>query len=117
MMAEKKIRCVVVPVEGEPRIEVIPNELEAFQKIVGGYIETVKLDAVTALVCNEEGKIEGLPITARLMNPDGSLCDYIMGDFLLCRTAGEEFASIPETGAIQMREYLCEKPRMIFLKD
>ena len=47
---------------GEPakRIE-IDNTLEALQKAVGGYIETVSIFTDVTLICNEEGRLTGLP--------------------------------------------------------
>ena len=50
----------VAPGQAPERIT-MPNTLEAFQEAVGGYIETVGLDANAVLVCNEEGKLSGLP--------------------------------------------------------
>ena len=46
----------------EPRD--IPNTLEELQATVGGYIETVTLAADTAIICNEEGRLLGLPFPA-----------------------------------------------------
>jgi uncharacterized protein YuzE len=38
----------------------IKGELEEYQKIVGGYIETYRIDDEYLLICNEEGKLIGL---------------------------------------------------------
>ena len=52
----------IIKQPGEPakRIE-IDNTLEAFQRAVGGYIETVTLFEDVTLICNEEGRLMGLP--------------------------------------------------------
>lgn len=52
----------IIKQPGEPakRIE-IDNTLEALQKAVGGYIETVSIFTDVTLICNEEGRLMGLP--------------------------------------------------------
>lgn len=42
----------------------IENTLEAFQELVGGYIETFTFSTDTTLVINEEGRLLGLPVNA-----------------------------------------------------
>lgn len=46
----------------EPRD--IPNTLEELQATVGGYIETVTIASDAVIICNEEGRLRGLPTTA-----------------------------------------------------
>jgi hypothetical protein len=62
-MAEeaKAIRVLVFAPEQAPEISVIDGSLESMQKIVGGLVEFVTLDDKFSLVCNEEGKVLGLP--------------------------------------------------------
>lgn len=56
------INVVIIKPEGEPQLATIDPELEAFQQIVGGYIEPVGLYHMGAgAYINEEGKIYGLP--------------------------------------------------------
>lgn len=43
----------------EPRD--IPNTLEELQATVGGYIETVTFASDALVICNEEGRLQGLP--------------------------------------------------------
>ena len=57
-----------------PEAITIPNTLEAMQQMVGGYIEVIPLEDV-CLVCNEEGKLMGLPGSRRLGD------DIIAGGF------------------------------------
>ena len=61
-----EIQIVIVEPDKKPYKAIIDNGLDAFQKIVGGYIENVfigrtKKGAKVAIVLNEEGKLEGLP--------------------------------------------------------
>ena len=78
-MLEKRIKCLLVkPYELPQEIE-IDNTLEAKQKLVGGWIEQAFLpkDDSVVLICNEEGKING-------MKPNGDIGhDIIFGPFLI----------------------------------
>ena len=61
----KKIKVLVKEPGQAPQIKVIENELEEFQKIVGGYIEVVGYDPEVPdvlIICNEEGKIKELDL-------------------------------------------------------
>lgn len=62
----------------------IENTLEAFQKLVGGYIETVRFSKELIVICNEEGRILGLP---------GNICG-LCGTLVFCGTKGDAFAGI-----------------------
>ena len=70
------------------------------QKIVGGYIEAIYPfdDPEIALICNEEGKLEGLTPNRFLLDRNSGICDYICGDFFLCSAPfdSENFESIPD---------------------
>lgn len=73
----------------------IDNSLEALQAAVGGYIEVVPLTSKLAVICNEEGKLIGLPVTATLSDDVGRLHDMLHGDLIVCRTTENgEFADI-----------------------
>lgn len=45
----------------EPEIVEVENTLEALQREVEGYIEAVTLPYGAAIICNEEGRLHGLP--------------------------------------------------------
>ena len=61
------------------------------QTIVGGLIEDIYPfdDPAIALVCNDEGKIMGLPYNRALRNEDGRIYDVIAGTFFLCRAPAD----------------------------
>ena len=82
-MAKKEIRVLIVEHDKAPVEKVIKNELEALQEIVGGYIECLPLDDETTIICNEEGKINGLPLNRPLYTDDGKLYDIIVGTFII----------------------------------
>lgn len=76
----------------------IKNELEALQKLVGGYIEAVTMDDCMVL-CNEEGWLLNLPMNCRFRNVD------FIGPIVVVGTAGGEFASLHAHNA----ELICKE--------
>ena len=65
-----------------PRPAIIPQTLAAMQKAVGGLIQAVyPFDDPVALICNEEAKLEGLPLNRALRDEDGNIYDIIAGTF------------------------------------
>ena len=45
----------------QPEPRDIPNALEELQATIGGYIETVTIATDVVIICNEEGRLQGLP--------------------------------------------------------
>ena len=79
------MKILVVEPSKLPMVKEIDGSLESMQKIVGGYIEAIyPFDDPIALVCNEEGKINGLPPNRVLVDKDGNVLDIICGTFFLC---------------------------------
>lgn len=64
-MKEEKIKVIIIERGKEPYVKLIDNELSAMQAIVDGYIESVPFHNYD-LICNEEGKLMGLPYTLDL---------------------------------------------------
>ncbi len=97
-----KIRVLMCPAERAPYITNVENSLKNMQAIVGGYIEAVTLSTSPAvvLICNEEGRINGLPLCHSTPSPKmiGSTHERfdIHGDCFICGASGEEFADLPE---------------------
>ena len=93
----------------------IQNTLEAKQAFVGGYIQAVyPFDDPVAIVCNEEGKINGMEPCRALFDEDGGIYDIIVGPFLICGLDDEGFISLTEE---QQEQYLAmfRNPEMFFL--
>ena len=79
-----------------PKVIEIDDELETLQGEVGGYIEAVyPFRDNTTLICNEEGKIIGLPCN-RALYDDGKMIDVICGDFLIAGLDDDGFASLSD---------------------
>ena len=73
----------------EPELIDIDNTLKALQQEVGGYSVAVTLPYGAALICNEEGRILGLPDNGRVCGVD------VVGTVLIVGTKGEEFCDVP----------------------
>ena len=64
MSNENKIRILYVQPGKYPEERLAANELHPLQQLVGGYVRAVypwSKDNV-ALVCNDSGKVDGLPL-------------------------------------------------------
>lgn len=94
------MKVIIVKPFTNPYTKEIKGDLESMQRIVGGYIEAVYPfdDPDVALVCNEEGKLEGLTPNRFLLNRNNGVCDFICGDFFLCYAPAdsENFESMPD---------------------
>ena len=70
------------------------------QAVVGGYIQAIYPfeDGELALICNEEGKLSGLPFNRALRDEEGRVYDIVAGTFFLCRAPaeGENFEGLTE---------------------
>lgn len=75
-----------------PEVVEIENTLEALQKAVGGYIETVRITSDAGLICNEEGRLMGLE-----SNPVMGI--GLVGPVLCVGVKGDEFCSLTDKGA------------------
>lgn len=80
------MKVLIVEPLKEPYVKEIPNTLEAEQAIVGELIQAIyPFDhPEIALICNDEGKLMGLPLNRALFDKDGNIVDIIAGTFFLC---------------------------------
>lgn len=93
-MSEKLSVLLVQPEKVPERIE-IDSGLDALQKVVGGYIEAVyPYEDPVALIVNEEGKLNGLPLNRALRDEDRQIYDVIAGPFLVVGLGESDFVSL-----------------------
>ncbi len=79
------IRVLMIEPGKPPEMREISDTLQSMQEAVGGWIEEyMPFDDDVALVVNEEGKINGLPLNRAIRSEDGSLQDIIAGPFFIC---------------------------------
>lgn len=87
-----------------PRIVTIPNELKAMQNLVDGYIEEYyPFDDNAVIICNEEGKLNGLRLNRAIYSsPDDNgqkqIKEIIAGSFFICAAPvdSENYQSLSE---------------------
>lgn len=82
----KILDVLVVEAGKKPRHEKIEDELENWQSVVDGYIELFHLDDNTSLICNDEGKINGLALNRSIKDDTGEIVDIIAGTFIVVST-------------------------------
>ena len=99
MEREEKLNVILVrPGEIARQVE-IDDTLEAMQETVGGYIESyMPFEDEVAIVCNDEGKMNGEPLNRAIKDGNGEIIDIICGDFFICYApiGSENFHSLPE---------------------
>ena len=81
--------------------------LAEMQKAVGGLIQAVyPFEEPVALVCNDEGKLMGLPLNRGLRTEDRTLYDIVCGTFFLCAAPpdGDSFESLSEEQLVRYEE-------------
>ena len=80
----------------KPEVVTIPHNLKSMQEVVGGCIEAIyPYEDAVALVCNDEGKLMGLPLNRAVRDPaTGKVLDIISGTFFICGLSEDDFASL-----------------------
>jgi len=113
------MQILVVEPGKSPVITEIDGSLKEMQKIVGGTIQAIyPFPEEVALVCNDEGKILGLPMNRGLRDERGSMYDIVYGTFFLCGAPSdsERFASLsPEQQDIFQKRF--QTPEMFMTID
>ena len=98
------IRVLVVEPGKAPYTAEIPSGLESLQHQVGGLIQALYpfKDLAAAIICNDEGKLLGLPWNRPLYDEDGNIYDIIAGTFLVVGLTEDDFGSLTDE---QIRRY------------
>lgn len=94
---KKFIRVLIKEPGKAAEMRTIENTLEALQKIVGGYIETVTMFADLVVICNEEGRINAMPFNCELLGVD------FFGTIILAGVDGEDFGDSPKDEEVWRR--------------
>lgn len=78
------INALIIEPMKAPYVKEIGTKLEDFQKEVGGSIEVVyPFDELVELICNEEGKFNGMLPNRALCDSTGNVYDIIFGKFII----------------------------------
>ena len=95
----EKIRAIVKrPDEEGGHVTNISPTLQNLQNIVGGRIETVTVAPGVVVICNEEGRIMGLPYNCTVRGRDliGEFAVGFVGEIVVVGTEGDEFVDLPK---------------------
>lgn len=88
------MKVLIIEPSFEPREAEIESGLESLQSVVGGNIEAIyPYEDEVAIICNEEGKINGLPLNRSIVM-NGETVDIIAGTFLVAGLTKSNFGSL-----------------------
>lgn len=97
------MKILLVEPGKEPVLKEIDGSLKSMQEIVGGTIQAIyPFEEPVALICNDEGKLLGLPLNRALQDEEGRIYDIVAGTFFLCGAPedSDSFGSLTD-GAMQ----------------
>ena len=104
-MKENKIRVLKIEPGLPPAVKEIGNDLASLQVEVGGLIECISFPNGCVVVCNEEGKLDGMPPNRRLG------ADIICGPFFVCDTTRNgDFSSLSKSKIAEYSNLFAEVP-------
>jgi hypothetical protein len=86
------------------KITDIENDLQSLQNLVGGYIEALPLTKDVLLICNEEGKLKGLPVNFNIVI-NGKI-ESIVGNVFFVGKNDSDFDSLTNEQIIILQDYL-----------
>jgi len=93
----EKIRVLRVEPMEKPRLVEIDHTLERLQELVGGVMQALyPWDDPIAIVCDDEGKLDGSLPNRALVDDVGNPYDIICGSFFICGVGKEDFISISD---------------------
>ena len=95
---KEKITVLVVEPGEVPYVKEIDSGLESLQSEVGGWIEAIyPFEEPVAVICNEEGKLNGLPLNRIIISEEtGNALDIIAGKFLIAGLTDDNFGSLTD---------------------
>ena len=98
------MKTIIKKVGQQPEVVDVKNTLESIQKIVGGYVELVHVHTGCVMLCNEEGRLHGLPYNFNLGNVN------ILGDVLFTKPDGENFTDLNESDVEMILHFFNRTP-------
>lgn len=112
-MAETRtMNVLLVQPNAYPKKISVGTELEDLQAMVGGDIEvTYPFEDEVAIILNESGKINGLPLNRAIYTEDGDMQDIYAGDFLVVGLTEDDFGSLTSEQMQKLEEQF-HQPQM-----
>ncbi|MBR5948582.1 MAG: DUF3846 domain-containing protein [Clostridia bacterium] len=101
------MNVLVVEPYKKPYEKDIEPGLESLQEAVGGNIEAIyPFDEPVAVICNDEGKLLGLPLNRAIRDESGAVRDIIAGTFIVTGLGEEDFCELsPELTELFKERY------------
>jgi len=91
----QKINVLIVEPDKAPYMKEIDSGLESLQKIVKGSIEAFyPFEDQVGIICNEEGKINRLPLNRAVYGEDKKILDIMAGTFIVAGLTEDNFGSL-----------------------
>ena len=92
----QKINVLICEPLTAPYMKEIDSELKSLQATVGGgLIQAIyPFEDEVALVCNEEGKINGMTLNRAVYGDEGEMLDIIAGTFFIAGLDEDKFGSL-----------------------
>ena len=101
------MKILIIEPEKVPYTKTINGTLKEMQNIVGGIIQVLyPFPEEVALVCNDKGKLIGLPANRGLFDESGELYDIICGTFFVCGAPADNdnFTSLTQEQSEQFQK-------------
>ena len=104
-MKDKMITVLKVEPGLPPAVKQIRNDLDGLQAEVGGLIECISFPNGCVVVCNEEGKLDGMLPNRRLG------MDILCGPFFVCDTTRSgDFSSLSKSKIAEYSQLFSDIP-------
>jgi antirestriction protein len=108
---------IVVEPQKEPYLKELPPGLSALQQEVKGMIGAAyPFDDPVAIICNDEGKLNGMELNRALYDNNGQVYDIVAGPFLVAGLGAEDFTSLSPEMAEKYMEHF-KMPEMFVMVD
>lgn len=92
---DERYECLLIKPEQKPEVVSIGTNIRDLQEAVGGWIEVIyPFEDEVGIICNEEGKLEGLPLNRALRDDKGEIYDVVAGNMLVIGLEDDGFASL-----------------------
>ena len=112
------MKVLMVEPGKSPYAAEIESGLKSLQAAVGGDIQAVyPFEETVCLVCNEEGKLQGLPLNRALRDEDNRIYDIVAGTFFVCDCSTENFKSLSEEQLKRYTEKYKRPERFVQIDD
>lgn len=85
MQHMEKLKVLYVTSGNRPYEKTIENDLKSMQALVGGYIELIRIDDNSVIVCNEDARLVNMPLNRILFRRKFGEPIDILGNFFICQ--------------------------------